>query len=56
MFNKLKKELENLRDIYSLATEESNSEITLDCLNKIEEINKEIKKTEINCFLSGEND
>jgi peptide chain release factor 2 len=56
MFNKLKKELENLKDIYALATEESNNEITLDCLSKIKEINKEIKKTEINCFLSGEND
>jgi peptide chain release factor 2 len=56
MFNKLKKEIENLNDIYTLATEESNDEITQDCLNKIREINKEIKKTEINCFLSGEND
>ena len=56
MFNKLKKEIENLNDIYTLATEESNDEITQDCLNKIREINKEIKKTEINCFLSGGND
>ena len=56
MFNKLKKELENLKDIYALAVEESDSEIIKDCLSKIREINKEIKKTEINCFLSGEND
>ena len=56
MSNKLEKELENLKDIYGLAIEESNSEITLDCLSKIRDINKEIKKTEINCFLSGKND
>jgi peptide chain release factor 2 len=56
MFNKLKKEIENLKDIYALAVEESDSEIIKDCLSKIRETNKEIKKTEINCFLSGEND
>ena len=56
MFNTLEKELENLKDIYNLAKEESDEEIILDCLDKIKEINKKIKKTEISCFLSGEND
>jgi len=56
MFNISKKDLENLKDIYKLAVEESNEEINSDCLIKIEEINKKIKKTEISCFLSGEND
>ena len=56
MFNVSTKELENLKDIYNLAKEESNSEIILDSLIKIEEINKIIRKTETSCFLSGEND
>ena len=56
MFHKSKKDLVNLKDIYNLAVEESNSEITADCLASIKEINKEIKKNEISCFLSGEND
>ena len=56
MFSSSTKDLENLRDIYHLALEESNNEITSDCLVKIEEIKKKIKKTEISCFLSGEND
>ena len=30
--------------------------LLLDCYKKIEQILKEVKKTEINCFLSGEND
>ena len=56
MFNSSKKDLENLKDIYNLATTESDEEIISDCLNTIQEINKKIKKTEISCFLSGEND
>ena len=56
MFNDSSKELENLKDIYNLALEELNEEIVSDCLIKIEEIITKIKKTEISCFLSGEND
>ncbi len=56
MFNNSKKDLQNLRDIYNLAKEESNEATISDCLNKIKEIEKKIKKTEISCFLSGEND
>ena len=56
MFSSSKRDLENLKDIYNLGTEESNEEIIADCLIKIQEINKKIKKTEIRCFLSGEND
>ena len=40
----------------SLAIEEKNEEIIEDCNVKIDEIFKETKKNEINCFLSGEND
>ena len=56
MFNTSIKSLANLKDIYNLGVEESNEEIILDCLKKIEEIIKIIKKTEVCCFLSGEND
>jgi len=56
MFNTSIKSLVNLKDIYNLGVEESNEEIILDCLKKIEEIIKIIKKTEVCCFLSGEND
>tara|TARA_B110000967_G_scaffold60399_1_gene62051 strand:+ start:868 stop:1770 length:903 start_codon:yes stop_codon:yes gene_type:complete len=56
LFRTANKDLENLKDIYSLAKEELDEEIILDCLSTIKEINKKIKKTEINCFLSGEND
>jgi peptide chain release factor 2 len=56
MFNTAADDLRNLKDIYNLAVEESNEEIKIDCLVKIKEINKKIKKAEISCFLSGEND
>ena len=56
MFNDSKKELQNLKDIYNLAKEESDEEIISDCADKVEEIEKKIKKTEVSCFLSGEND
>jgi peptide chain release factor 2 len=56
MSRALKNDIENLKDIYNLAVEESNEEIIADCLINIEEIKKKIKKTQINCFLSGEND
>ena len=50
------KEITNLEDLYNLATQEKNDEIINDCNLKLLEINKNIKKNEINCFLSGEND
>ena len=49
-------EIKNLRDLYNLALEEKNDEILKDCDDKIEQLLKQIKKNEINCFLSGEND
>ena len=50
------KEINNLKDLYNLAIDENNDEIILDCNSKIEDLHNLIKKTEINCFLSGEND
>ena len=54
--NNIKKELKNLVDLYSLGSEEKNEEIINDCLIKISELLKDIKKLEVSCFLSGEND
>jgi peptide chain release factor 2 len=48
--------LVNIKDLYALASQEEDEETILDCRNRIEQILKEIKKNEINCFLSGEND
>ena len=49
-------EIDNLKDLYNLASEEKNEEILLDCDSKINQLTKESKKIEIKCFLSGEND
>ncbi len=55
-FNSSIIEIKNLRDLYNLALDEENDEILKDCDDKIEQLLKQIKKSEINCFLSGEND
>ncbi len=39
-----------------MATQEENDEIINECNQKIDQITQKIKKSEINCFLSGEND
>ena len=42
--------------MYSLAHQEKDEETLNDCYERIEQISQNIKKNEINCFLSGEND
>ena len=49
-------ELENLEQLLELATQENNSVVTKDCEKKINLLLNQIKKTEVSCFLSGEND
>ncbi len=49
-------EFNNLKDLYDLALEEKNEEILKDCDFKIDKVLINIKKNEINCFLSGESD
>ena len=56
LYKESKIDLDNLKDIYKLAKHEKDDEILSDCLKKIEEISKAIKKNQISCFLSGEND
>jgi len=46
----------NLKDLYLLASQEKDEETIDDCNKKILQILQEIKKNEINCFLSDEND
>ena len=51
------KEVTNLKDLYNLAfLDEKDEEILQDCDFKIDKLFKLIKKSEINCFLSGEHD
>ena len=49
-------EINNLKDLFLLATEEKDEETIQDCDLKIDQILKSSKKSEIDCFLSGEND
>ena len=55
-YKNFSKEIRNLKDLYDLAIEENNTEILEDCEKKIEQLIKDIKNAEINCFLSGESD
>ncbi len=52
----ISKELNNLIDLYKLGQEEKNEEVINECNNKLDELIKVLKQTEVNCFLSGEND
>jgi len=45
-----------LYDIFLLADEENNQQIISEILNKFKKLKDEVKKTEIKCFLSNEND
>ena len=49
-------ELENLEQLLELASYENNSVVIKDCEKKINLLLNQIKKTEVSCFLSGEND
>ena len=55
-YKNFKKEINNLQELYSLGNEEKNDEVIKDCKYKLIEIISEIKKLEVACFLSGEND
>ena len=44
------KELENLEQLFELATQENNSAVIKDCEKKINLLHNQIKKTEVSCF------
>ena len=48
--------MNNLKDLYNLASQEKDEDTIKDCIQKIGQILAEIKQSEVNCFLSGEND
>jgi len=49
-------ELENLEELFELASKENDTAVIKDCEKKASLLLKQTKKTEIECFLSGEND
>ena len=55
-FNYVVNELENLEELLELASKENDSIVIKDCERKIRLLLNQIKKTEVECFLSGEND
>ena len=55
-YKKIDKDFNNLKDLYSLGNEEKDEEIIIDCELKSNKLFKDIKKLEVACFLSGEND
>jgi len=55
-FNSTVNELENLEQLLELAVKENNIVVTKDCEKKINLLLNQIKKTEVSCFLSEEND
>ena len=50
------KKFEDINDLYKLALEENNQDIQIEVLKNIKELKEIVKKNEIRCFLSGEND
>ena len=55
-FNSTINELENLEQLNELAVSENDSTVIKDCSKKIDLLFNQIKKSEVSCFLSGEND
>ena len=49
-------EMENMNQLLELAVKENAMEVIKDCEKKIDLLFKQIKKTEVSCFLSSEND
>ena len=55
-FNSTVKELPNLEQLLELAAKENDIVVTKDCEKNINLLLNQIKKTEVSCFLSEEND
>jgi len=55
-FTATNNELENLKQLLELAIKENDLIVIKDCQKKIQLLKNQIKKTEVSCFLSGEND
>ena len=55
-FNFTVNELDNLKELIALASRENDTVVLKDCDEKIALLLSQIKRTEVECFLSGEND
>ena len=55
-FNSTANELENLEELLKLASKENDTTVLKDCGEKLNLLHNQIKKTEVECFLSGENE
>ena len=55
-FNSVVNELENFEELLKIALKENDTVVIKDCEEKINLLLNQIKKIEIECFLSGEND
>jgi len=55
-FNDSINELNNLEELFELASKESDEDVINDCENKIQLLLTQIKKIQVSCFLSDEND
>ena len=55
-FNSTINEIENLEQLLEIAEKENNIIVIKDCEKKINFLFNQIKKIEVSCFLSGEND
>jgi len=55
-YNYFEKENIDLYDIYLLAKDENDNQVIKETLNKFKSLQEEVKKLEIKCFLSNEND
>ena len=50
------KNLADLKELYRLAIDESNNNLMIELTNNLKQLKKDIKKTEIKCFLSNDMD
>ncbi len=50
------KNLVDFKELYKLALEEDNNDLLIELTNNLKELKKDIKKTEIKCFLSNDAD
>ena len=55
-YKSCKSDIRNLKELYSLGTEEKNDDVIKDCELKLLKLSKDLKQLEVTCFLSGEND
>jgi len=55
-YNNSVKELNEIKDLYELATEENNQPVISEILKNVQYLKSKTKKNEIKCFLSNESD